>query len=729
MNRRPPVTTPRREDGYAFRKRLAHPHTGDRRDPQAEPGPDEVTLDPGWSIVTHTNSPQLVTDTAHDLAHYLQVCLGVDVGVRSVDDVTEPRERTVTIATDAQLAGPDRSVDELPGYTVTVASDRVVVAGADARLTAQGCYYLESLLNLRGGPYLTVRTWTRAPAFSKRMTHSGWGLDDFPDGHLAQIAHAGFTAVVVFAAAPDHTPDATTHRRPEPGALGRQQDFNALVDRCERVGLDVYLYAYFHGEDPVHPDEPGAEAFFDRTYGSLFARCPRAKGIILVGESVEFRSRDPRTSGRLRLDPEPTGAPSGKPSPGWWPCSDFPSWVTRVRDACRRHRPDAEIIFWTYNWGWAPERERIDLIMALPTDITLQATFEMFEPVVHDAVTNACVDYTASFVGPGHYFASEAAAAHDRGLRLHAMSNTGGLTWDVGVIGYQPIPFQWARRHAALLRAREEWGLSGLMENHHYGWYPSFVTEIATSAFWTGGPSAEELVTAIARRDFGPGADLAVQAWRDWSDASADYVPTNADQYGPFRIGPSYPLTLFTQPALPVSDEAMFGDLIVKTPYEPDHVGRVPTTAAPRRLVGEIASLERMLRTWRHGTDLLRRATRSAPGHRKPEAERMVVLGEFVGRCVETTIHVKRWWQLRTLLLTTTEVGAAEAVLDQLEQVGVAEERNACATVALVEADSRLGWEPSMGYVGDADHVRWKLDHLRHALEHELPAYRASLRI
>jgi hypothetical protein len=48
---------------------------------------------------------------------------------------------------------------------------------------------------------------------------------------------------------------------------------------------------------------------------------------------------------------------------------------------------------------------------------------------------------------------------------------------------------------------------------------------------------------------------------------------------------------------------------------------------------------------------------------------------------------------------------------------------------AVVEADSRLDREPTMDYLGDAAYIRWKIAHLDHALDQEIPAYRASLTI
>jgi len=200
----------------------------------------------------------------------------------------------------------------------------------------------------------------------------------------------------------------------------------------------------------MHPDDAGAEEYYESIYGRIFARYPQAKGLILVGESIEFPSRDPHTTGKIRSIPGTEAAewefPDKRPSPGWWPCSDYPQYIGLLKRVVRRHCPQADIVFWTYNWGWAPEEARVALLRALPEDITVMVTFEMFEKLRHEGITNVTVDYTLSFEGPGKYFTSEAETVHARGMRLYTMSNAAGLTWDFGVIPYEPAPFQWALR-------------------------------------------------------------------------------------------------------------------------------------------------------------------------------------------------------------------------------------------------------------------------------------------
>ena len=54
--------------------------------------------------------------------------------------------------------------------------------------------------------------------------------------------------------------------------------------------------------------------------------------------------------------------------------------------------------------------------------------------------------------------------------------------------------------------------------------------------------------------------------------------------------------------------------------------------------------------------------------------------------------------------------------------------QNVLETIPLVEADSRLGWEPSMEYACDREHLEWKLEKLERILKYTIPHYRATLK-
>jgi hypothetical protein len=689
------------ERNYEFRQRLDQVHRPDRRDPGLRPEQDEVAFEDGWRIVVDEAASPYVMRLAQDLQDYLLISMRVSVLLVRESELAasaRTRERRIVLGTMAELPEVGEGLSVPRSYRLSCEPGRVVVCGCDERGIGQGCYYLEDLMNLREGPFLAACEETREPVFSPRMVHSGWGMDLFPDAHLNAIAHTGMDAVLVFVKGVDRT---------TVGYL----DINDLIARAANFGLDVYLYSYLLSEK--HPGDADAEAFYERTYGELMKAHSGAKGIVFVGESCEFPSRDPHTTQKLRSQRLPTDS---KPNPGWWPCVDYPEWLDLVKRVIRRYNPDADVVFWTYNWGWAPEADRLALIEALPKDVSLEVTFEMFEDIERRGVPTRCVDYTVSFVGPGGYFSSEAEVAHERGLRLYAMSNTAGLTWDFGVIPYEPVPFQWARRHEALLAAHRDWGLCGLMESHHFAWWPSVVNELAKWAYWRPHVSAEDMIERLARREFGPeGGPFAVQAWREWSEAILDYVPTNEDQYGPFRVGPAYPL-LFADEEIgfPCADYAHFGSRILKTNYQPHD---------PSIVDGEIDCLTALASRWEQGMAAMDRAVEAAPERKRVECRRMQGLSGFVLCCVRTTINVKRWWQLRQEL-AAADAGEVEDVLERLAALAEAEIDNTRAALPLVEADSRLGWEPSMEYMADPAHLEWKIDQVRRVIDVELAAYR-----
>jgi len=711
------------ESNYQFRRRISVVHKPNRRDRAARPTAGEVWVEDGWSILVPEGATDVLMTAAKDLQDYLFTSMGVSTLLRrsaALAEAAREGERVIVLGAKDALAPLGAGLAVARSYRLVASPARVVVCGHDDRGAAQGCYHVEDLMNLREAPGLTQQDVTRAPLFSPRMIHSGWGLDTYPDDYLNAMAHHGFDAALLFVGNHENPP-AVLDRTPK-----GYQDFNNLIDRAARYGIDVYAYSYI--KSLKHPEDADAEAYYDSTYGALFRGCPRFKGVILVGESVEFPSKDPHTTGRSYQAPSPDGLPPSKPSPGWWPCADYPQWLALMQRVIRRYSPEAEIVFWTYNWGWVAPEPRLALIRSLPPDITLQATFEMFEQRQRENITSVCVDYTLSFEGPGQYFAGEARAAHERGLKLYTMCNTGGLTWDIGVIPYQPAPFQWDRRWQALRKAREDWGLSGLMESHHFGWWPSFISELAKNAFWSGGRPTEELASAIAARDYGSGAaPLVVEAWQDWSEAWRDYVPTNEDQYGPFRVGPSYPMLFRRVVNLPQAWHAMFGNQIVIPDYHPQEGAR--QSPGPARFPAEMRSLQRMLERWNDGLSKLERAAAAASEGKRATLEEMINLGRFIAHCIRTTLHMKAWWLLKQELMGEGNPSKANALLDRMVALAEAEIANAEETIPLVEKDSRLGFEPSMEYMTDRAHLEWKIALVRRVIDVEIPEYRQSLRL
>ena len=224
------------EQPYDFRKRLEVVHEAGRRDPAANPVDGEFVFADGAVVRVPADADEVLALAAKDFCDYLDVSMGVSARF------ARGGEGTVSIAVDAAL--PARA------YRIET-GDGVKVTAADPRAAAQALYHVEDMMNFRRAPFLKKGTENRRSMFSPRMTHSGWGVDVFPDAHLAQIAHAGMDAIVIFVKDVDKTKGAD------------YQDVRDVIRRAKRYGLDTYLYSYVVAFVP--PDDPGAKAKFDAT--------------------------------------------------------------------------------------------------------------------------------------------------------------------------------------------------------------------------------------------------------------------------------------------------------------------------------------------------------------------------------------------------------------------------------------------------------------------------------
>ena len=712
-----------KESAYSFRKELDNVHKPDRRNPALTPAENEICVNESWSIVLQGNADPLLEYAAGDLQDYFRVSMNLDLPLSR-----EEKEPCIVLGTDPQSGRKERA------FRFEVTEKQIRITGSDPAGVAQGGYYLEDRMNLREAPFLERGSQWHERLFTPRMVHSGWGLDQFPDSHLNAMAHAGFDSVLIFVKGPNRT----TH-----GPM----DFNDLIARCAKFGLDVYFYSYLPSFK--HPDDPDAEEFFEQSYGEVFRASPKAKGLILVGESCVFPSKDERTNGKPRpanmgddtrsravsTDEDFSVTIDSRPNPGFFPCRDYPQWLNAVKKAVRKYAPEAEIVFWTYNWGKAPADARLELIRKLPLDVTLLATFEMFDPILkYPNHRMMQPDYSITNPGPGFYFRSEAQAAKERGLKLYSMTNTAGRTWDFGVVPYIPVPQQWFKRFRAMKKAQDDWGLCGIMDSHHYGWFPSEISECARWYFRSPQPEPEEILRKIAERDFGKeAAEQAMEGWRLWSEAIDSYTPGFDDQAGPLRVGPAYPLIFhpilypFTEQKLvyPTTPQSTSGARWIHPFYQPEQLPGMSNCG--RRIAEDEKIMGAASEIWERGTAVMRKMLEKVPESKRPNAEKIVGVGDFCGHAIRTMVHVKRWWLLNKRLELEYEPKRAHALLDEMLALIEDEIRNVTETIPLTDADSRLGWEPSMDYVGGTWHLKWKLYQLNNLKEHTIPAYRETL--
>lgn len=696
------------EKNYDFRARHWEYHKPGRRDPARKTGADEIEITADWAIGYDPKSGPITAIAADDFRDYLEKSM--DLSLRIVH-ANGPKVLWLEVAPKLKK-----------GFAIEVKKDHIRLTAAEDKMTFRGTIHLEDIMNLEGAPVVKLGKTVRKPLYKVRRVHSGSGIDFYPDSELLAMLHAGYDGIELFMIDFDRN------------RLG-YCDFNDIIRRAARFGIETFLFNYIRTY--VHPDEDGAQEKFDHVYGEVFRRYPDAAGIGLCGESLEFPSRDPATTGKPYSQSVVDGIPDTRPSPGWYPCKDYPAYIQCIERAVHKFKPEAEVSFSTYNWGYAPLKLRKEFLARFPENVSLSVCYEIFSKRRLEGLHTPVMDYTISAAEPGYYFTSECAEAHKRGIPLTGNVNTAGIAWDFGCVPLVPAPGKLLKRDRNLREACRKWKVERHYTTHHYGWWNNVAADLGKWSSWEDyEPDYDDLLTRIAVRDYGKKAAPHVRAaWDFWSKAMDHYIASNEDQYGPWRVGAAYPFIfqpnisrtmLGKEIKFPTAPLAHFGSGIIKTFYTPyENAEQSPGFL---RYPAELRSLKKMLGLWNRGLAEAVKAVKAADPAKRNEAKRLEALGHFIRNSVVTVIHIKEWWRANMAMQNSSSAKEAEKYLDQIERIARDEIKNAEDTIPAVEFDSRLGWEPSMEYVCDRWHLEWKIRQVNSALR-ETAAYRKMLRL
>ncbi len=683
------------EKNYDFRQRHWQVHKPDRRLADRKKLDSEIMIENGWSI--GGDWAAVSKNAVDDFMDYLWVSMKV-----AVTRTAQKQARTVWFTEDTTL---DK------GFRLEVTDDGVVVALAKDEDAFRAVVYLEDIMNLEGAPVLEKGTAVRRPMFKWRSVHSGCGIDEFPVEELRAVVHAGYDAIVIFVKAFDQVST-------------RYCTINETIKAAKNFGIQTFLYNYM--PTFIHPDDPDADAMFDSVYGELFNRYPDASGIHMCGESLEFPSKDPHTTGKLYSQSVTDGIPDTRPSPGWYPCEDYPAFLDKIQKAIRKVKPDAEVVFSTYNWSYQPEDKRREFLEKLPKGYRLIIAYDIRAERTNEGMNTPVMDYTMSQAVPGGYFETECRNCHELGIPIEGNVNTAGQAWDFGVVPYVPAPDKLITRLLNVRRAHDEYGLDGCYATHHYGYWNCVASDLGKWSSWEDFvPDYDRLLEKIAVRDYGrKDAPHVLAAWKLWGLAMDHYVASNEDQYGPWRVGASYPfifqpnitLTMLGKEiSFPTDPHAHFGYQIIKTLYQPyENINQAPGFL---RYPADLRRLAVMLDYWNQGMAEIEKIGDY------DEAQRIRALGTFIRCSVKTVMNIKRWWLANMKLQTSENTTQALEMLDEIEAIGNEERENVKDAYRAVNTDSRIGWEPSMEYVTDEWHLDWKLRQMDSAYR-EIASYR-----
>jgi hypothetical protein len=298
------------------------------------------------------------------------------------------------------------------------------------------------------------------------------------------------------------------------------------------------------------------------------------------------------------------------------------------------------------------------------------------------------------------------------------MTNTGGMTWDMGVIPFVPVPYQWQKRYDKMIEYSENFGLCGIMESHHYGFYPSFVSELSNEVFRDSERTMDEMLDDVLTAEFGKEhIDAIKKALRCMSDSNACYTRSSGDGCSTLRIGAAWPLCVKLGLRPPTVSFAHFGNRIVAARFDTEKGWQMQHRLFGEELPDEVISWEKALEYARKGVEIL-----ESIENPNENLERLILLCKYiVCQCV-SSINIKKWY-LKKMELDHSKKDRALELVSEMREIMREEIKNAEAAIECTDYDSRLGWEPSMEYIADSDHLRWKIAQVKYVMENELEEY------
>jgi hypothetical protein len=714
------------EEPYTFHKILSKGTEYLRRDPQAQPTAQEMTIPAqGWTLLIRSDAGPVLRQAAEDFQAYLDRGMQTRLELQVKDSLAdwERLSGAVVVGTRGQLPGCGAALKARKDYELQFSPARVLVCGFDDRGTMYGLYNLEARMKLREGPFLPRSLITvRHSLYQARITLSGLGWMEWPDPYLSLLAHYGFDGIVDDYANPNGAPAPAYHE----GAWFRRQDparVHDLARRAARYGISVYsqlMYQYTGG-----PQDDARLRTFVRTLVNDF---PEIRGYFLDTEGFWYKGWFGAGGG---------GGP--KALKEW--VKHWASGVSIVTEECRRLNPAIEVLPWDYNIDFRPDQVDVKryVVSQYPQYAIPIFTFENGKSFELGGERSWLRDYSINEVGPAEVTEAQIAMAKQRGLRaVYAKADT-WATWQFGTFPYLPFPYQWAARYQAL----EKYGIDGTIESHSYGFKPNWVAEMRAWYSWSDAPPLDELLRAIARREFGPGSeDEVLTAWdhfgraiRLMPDTGPTWGTNNALAAPLFFERPQTPRTMTFEHSW--IDQDKWSEVCSINPYwpytpsefflYPDFTNQVNVAeryVSPFTLPVFQKYLLLAADEMEKGLESYRAAALEAPPSKQRRAFREVLLAEQLQRMMRSEHAVLEFEDLRYRLAKTGDVAECRRLLDRMVAIANEEVARTEASLETARRDSRLGYEWEQDYIYRPEVIQQKLLLVRTILEEQIPAYR-----
>ncbi|MBM7564254.1 hypothetical protein [Paenibacillus sacheonensis] len=555
---------------HALHRSRRDPHRFvSRLDPSLQAAAGEIALHGSWRITGAAGGAaapaalqDAVREAAQDLAGFL-ACFGVEV----VDEADGSSDVHIRFTADDEVAEG--------AYRRVVSEDASVeIAAKDAKGIWAGLIDLERTLSLRGAPFLTLGSIGRVPSWETQISQAPFGsnylVPDLSDSCLSDdafrmLAHAGINGMTIYG---DWLLYVKSSIFPELNAEDYERHIAVLRDASERAarfGVSLFYVpvspklladhplflrcpsargAKLHPGIAAEPKtihnlcstDPDVLAFHAETMERLFREVPLLGGLILIIGGESYYHCYMRPDRRALTRGEKTNCPCCLASS---PEEVVAGLLKATADAVHSVKPEAPVMAWPYSaTGWSGDPAQLRLIETMEERIALLTTIDKDQWAQKEYYTKHIWDYSVDYTGPADNIVKQAEVLDQRGMDLYIKTET-ALGLEFIQFPYIPCLQRLAEKWSRVKELRPEGVLQSWM---FFGMWGSRAEELGWWASWYPERSADEVIAAIAERDFGANASALVEAWASCSEAIGrlPYIPMYFT--GPEFIGPAHPL-------------------------------------------------------------------------------------------------------------------------------------------------------------------------------------------
>ena len=203
---------------------------------------------------------------------------------------------------------------------------------------------------------------------------------------------------------------------------------------------------------------------------------------------------------------------------------------------------------------------------------------------------------------------------------------------------------------------------------------------------------------------------------------SIGYLPPTMEyQYGPARAGTAYPLCLIKGIQPPDYNNAYFGNKIWSPLFGQFESGLTlgfGDNGFPyaKREKGELKMLKQSIVLLDKGIKELEKVVEG-------DVSALINHAKYLKCCNVTMLNAAEFYHEKVMLRTYRTDEELKRITSRIRAIAANEIENAEESIAYLEKDSTLGFEPTMLYVNSPERVWWKIEQVRYMLDKELTYY------